>query len=111
MLGLAVRGPGPGHELAVHDAPGRVSLIATENGRYLARFPIGRQAVSLGWSRDGQRLLAASAQTARLYDSGGRLIAIKHPPSGSAIRAAQLSPAGRQIAYLLTQPTDAKKHC
>jgi dipeptidyl aminopeptidase/acylaminoacyl peptidase len=103
VLGLASWRPGTGHELAVHDAVGRVSLIDTDRDRYVTHVKIGRHAVSVTWSADGRRLLAASQQTARVYDAGGRVVASEHAPAGAVIRAAALAPSGREIAFLLSE--------
>ncbi len=104
LVALAAWRPGGRHELAIHDVAGRVSMIDTDGGRLVTRVAIGPRAVSLGWSSDGRRLLAASAREARVYDGGGRLVAVEHPPGGTTVLAAQLSPSGRQIAYVLRQP-------
>jgi hypothetical protein len=104
LRGPAAWRPGPAHELAVADAPGRVSLVAADSGRVVARMASGGPTVSLGWSRDGARLLAATAGAVRVFDGAGRLVALVHPPAGSRVRAAALSPSGRQVAALLGRP-------
>ncbi|HEU0315761.1 MAG TPA: hypothetical protein VFR49_00440, partial [Solirubrobacteraceae bacterium] len=55
--GPAAWRPGAAHELAVADGSGRVSVIASDSGRRVARMASGGRTVSLGWSRDGARLL------------------------------------------------------
>ncbi len=104
LRGPAAWRPGAAHELAVADAPGRVSLVAADSGRVVARMASGGPTVSLGWSRDGARLLAAAAGAVRVFEAGGRLVAVVHPPAGSRVRAAALSPSGRQIAALVGRP-------
>ncbi|HEX3872831.1 MAG TPA: hypothetical protein VHW26_01715 [Solirubrobacteraceae bacterium] len=100
---LAAWRPGPGHELAVVAAAGRVSLINTDTARELRRVPIGPHALSLGWSGDGQRLLVATGHRLRVFNADGRLITAEQVPPGTTITAAEISPSGRQLAYVTSQ--------
>jgi hypothetical protein len=95
--------PGPSHELAVADRPGRLDLIDTDTDRDLASVPSRAGLVSLGWSSDGRRLLAATTGGLRVYDARGQLISRATTPPGEAVTAAQISPTGRQLAYVITQ--------
>jgi hypothetical protein len=81
-----------------------VSLIAADGGRLVARMASGGRTVSIGWSRDGARLLVAAGGAVRVFDGAGRLVAIVHPPAGSRVRTAAISPSGRQIAALVGRP-------
>ncbi|HEY5197934.1 MAG TPA: WD40 repeat domain-containing protein [Solirubrobacteraceae bacterium] len=103
LLGLAAWRPGPGHELAVHNLDGRVSLIDTDTDTYVAQIAIGPRAVSLSWSGNGHRLLVASAQTLAVYNAAGHLITERRAPRATTIRAARLAPSGQQIGLLLTK--------
>jgi hypothetical protein len=96
--------PGPAHELAVVDRPGQVSLIDADSGRRVARLAAGQHTASMSWSADGRLLLIAGPRSAREYDAAGRLLRVVRPPAGADIRAAQISPSGRRIAYLVSQP-------
>jgi DNA-binding beta-propeller fold protein YncE len=102
-LGFAAWRPGAGHELAVVDAPGRVSLIDTDTGRDLAHVPVGPDPLSLTWSSDGRRLLVATRLTLRVYDAGTRLVSRVRTPRGTSLDAAELSPSGRQIAFVVDE--------
>jgi hypothetical protein len=101
LFGLASWRPGPRHELAVRDAPRRVSLIDTDTGRLLARIPLESEPVSLGWSSDGRRLLATTRRTLRVYNVDARLVSRRQTSPGASITAAGISPSGRQIAYVV----------
>lgn len=104
LRGPAAWRPGASHELAVADAPGRVSVLAADTGRRVASMASGGHAVSLGWSRDGTRLLVAALGAVRILDGAGRLVVVAHPPAGARVRTAAISPTGRQIAALVDRP-------
>jgi hypothetical protein len=103
LLSVAAWRPGTGHELAVNDAPGRVSVIDTDTDRDVAHVTVGRDPVSVGWSANGRRLLVATSRTLRVYAASGGLIAELPTPRGAVISAAQIAPSGHRVAYLVDE--------
>jgi hypothetical protein len=88
------------HELAVLDAPGRITFIEADGGGVVGRARAPREALALTWSRDGRRLLAVGRRGWRLYDGQGRLLVERDAAEGVSLLAGELSPSGRQVALL-----------
>jgi WD40 repeat protein len=101
------------HVLAYIDAGGTLRIVNSDSGETVGSSPASRDAVELGWSPDGSRLLEATPRALRLRDVAvGKLVArlsLGPPrrvalPIGATVRSVAFSPDGRSLAVLLQRP-------
>lgn len=89
------------YELAYVTKRGALVVRDSDSGQMFWSTAAGVDAHQLAWSADGQRLLALSGPTVRIYNAEGRAIStIRLPRATPAIDGA-LSPDGRELALVL----------
>ena len=113
-----VAGDGTGDRLLVPDARGRlawrpgaglvlayasareVRVVNVESGRLLWRAAVrpARPPTQVAWSSDGRRLLVSSPRNLRVYSERGEVL-YELGPGAAPIRAAELAPSGRSLAF------------
>lgn len=95
--------PGPRHVLAHFTPTGAIGVLNTDTRRLLFRVPpTGSKPLGLEWSTDGQRLLAAFTDGARLYDRRGRRVGTVR----GRITEAAFRPGGHEeVAVLVQRPS------
>ena len=91
--------PGAGLVLAYASA-GEVRVVDVESGRLLWRAAVrpARPPTQVAWSSDGRRLLVSSSRNLRVYSGRGELL-YELGPGAAPIRAAELAPSGRSLAF------------
>jgi dipeptidyl aminopeptidase/acylaminoacyl peptidase len=92
------------HTLAAADRRGRVALIDADSGRRLWRSQPGAHPLSLAWSADGQRLLAVTPYSLRLFDGFGHELVRQPLPPGAVAGTASFAPRGRMLALVRRLP-------
>jgi dipeptidyl aminopeptidase/acylaminoacyl peptidase len=93
------------HALAAADRRGRVVLVDADSGARLWRTAPGDRPLSLAWSDDGQRLLAVTRRSLRLFDPGdGRELARRDLPPGAVAGAVAFAPGRDTFALVRRLP-------
>jgi hypothetical protein len=90
---------GHAYTLAYVQRPATVVVRDADTGRVAWSRHLSAPPQRLTWSADGRRLLVLNPTSALLFDATGRLVRILPARAGS-LRAAALSPDGRQLALL-----------
>jgi hypothetical protein len=88
--------PDAAHVLAYAGRRGRVEVAAVDTRRRLWRSAPLEDLVALGWSGDGERLVAATRRRIVVFDRAGRRLAARAAPAGATIAAAAAAPGGRR---------------
>jgi dipeptidyl aminopeptidase/acylaminoacyl peptidase len=102
--------PGVAHVLAYSTGDGGIRVIATDTGRAIWHSGRGESPTELVWSGDGQRLVAVSPTSLRIFDASGRLLrttpVIEKPPEPAAVAAHRIAFAGRthEFAFIRGGP-------
>jgi hypothetical protein len=92
------------HTLAAANRRGRVVLIDADSGQRLWRSQPGAHPLSLAWAADGQRLLAVTPHSLRLFDGFGRELVRQPLPAGAVAGPAAFAPRGREFALVRRLP-------
>ncbi|HEY5429705.1 MAG TPA: hypothetical protein VIK04_11355, partial [Solirubrobacteraceae bacterium] len=93
--------PAHPYQLAYVTQRGALIVRDAAGGRVIgtAAPPPGR-VLRVGWSADGDRLVAVTSRAARVYAPDGRLLSTFSPTGGSPIIGAAVSPDGRTVALV-----------